>query len=109
MSAKADCEIYKLRGIVMKYVLLSADNHPSVYLVPDAVADNLEEYCIDFCKIIRGSFDETDFIKHLSKIFPDSPPQFVETLNRAWYKIKHKKVSYEHVPEKYQNSKWFNF
>ncbi|MCL2171367.1 MAG: hypothetical protein FWB71_04380 [Defluviitaleaceae bacterium] len=93
----------------MKYVLLSADNNPSVYLVPDIVADNLEKYCIDFGNIIRGSFDETDFIRHLNKIFPDNPPQFIEMLDKVWYEIKHRKVSYENVPEKYQNSKWFNF
>jgi len=93
----------------MKYVLLSADNRPSVYLVPDVVADKLEKYCIDFCNIIRGSFDETDFIKYLNKIFPDNPPQFIETLNNAWYEIKRRKVSYENVPEKYQSCKWFNF
>ncbi|MBH1940911.1 hypothetical protein I5677_08415 [Mobilitalea sibirica] len=33
----------------MKYVLLSEDNNPSVYLVPDIVADNLSKYCIEFC------------------------------------------------------------
>jgi hypothetical protein len=35
----------------MKYSLLSADNNPSVYLVPDIVADNLTKYCIEFCDI----------------------------------------------------------
>jgi len=93
----------------MKCVLLSADGRPSVYLVPDIVADSLTEYCIDFCKIIRGSFNETDFIKHLSKLFPDNPPKFVETLDKAWYHLKNKKMIYEDVPDKYMECKWFNF
>ena len=33
----------------MRKVLLSADAEISLYLVPDEVADNLSEYCIDFC------------------------------------------------------------
>ena len=33
----------------MKYVVLSADGDRMVYLVPDAVAEDLERYCMDFC------------------------------------------------------------
>ena len=33
----------------MKDVILSADGDRVVYLVPDAVADNLDEYCLEFC------------------------------------------------------------
>ncbi len=33
----------------MKEVILSADGDSIVYLVPDAVADNLEDYCLEFC------------------------------------------------------------
>ena len=64
----------------MKYVLLSADNTPSVYLVPDIVADNLREYCIEFCgkwlwesphakeyRVGDGvCYNEQDFIKYLN-------------------------------------------
>lgn len=35
----------------MKYVVLSADGGRGVYLVPDKVADNLREFCLDFCGI----------------------------------------------------------
>ncbi len=33
----------------IKEVILSADGDSIVYLVPDDVADNLEEYCLEFC------------------------------------------------------------
>lgn len=64
----------------MKYVLLSADNSPSVYLVPDVVADDLIKYCFEFCQNwLRKSpdakgfrrdgvvcYDEKDFIDYLN-------------------------------------------
>ncbi len=33
----------------MKNILLSADNEIGVFSVPDKVADNLEQYCLEFC------------------------------------------------------------
>lgn len=33
----------------MKNVVLSADGDRMVYSVPDAVADQLEDYCMEFC------------------------------------------------------------
>ena len=33
----------------MKEEILSADGDRVVYLVPDAVADNLDEYCLELC------------------------------------------------------------
>ena len=33
----------------MKHVMLSADSSPSIYSVPDIVADNIYEYCMEFC------------------------------------------------------------
>ena len=33
----------------MKEIILSADGDSVLYLVPDAVAENLEEYCLKFC------------------------------------------------------------
>ena len=86
------------------------ENEPSVYAVPHIVADNLEEYCVKFCKIIGSkSFNETDFIKHLGKLFPDNPPKFIETLTGASYHFKNKKKIYTNVPEIYQSCEWFNF
>ena len=33
----------------MKEVILTADYDKVVYLVPDIVANNLKEYCMQFC------------------------------------------------------------
>ena len=108
----------------MKHVLLSADCAPSIYSVPDIVADNLEKYCFEFCtKWLNESpnaaeyrfngglaYHEGDFIKYLNKwIFPDEPSVLVETLD--WYVIGEAingrgKPS---LPEKYKNYEWFNF
>ena len=42
----------------MKQVLLSADGEISVYCVPDAVADDLETYCLEFsCHWLHESPD----------------------------------------------------
>lgn len=79
----------------MKYVLLSADNNPSVYLVPDMLADNLSEYCIDFChtwlhesphakKYRFGGgvcYNEKDFVDYLNTwVFPEEQSKLIETL-----------------------------
>ena len=45
-----------LRGGEMKNVIISADGDRMVYSVPNIVADNLTEYCIEFCdKWLRTS------------------------------------------------------
>ena len=100
----------------MKYVLLSADNNPSVYLVPDIVADNLRKYCIDFCDVwlhnspharkyrLGGGvcYNEYDFIIYLNKwIFPNKQSKFIETLDRI--------NSEKDIPSKYKGCEWFNF
>ncbi len=101
----------------MKIVLLSADNNPSVYLVPDIVADNLREYCIQFCnKWLRSSphaakyrkgggvvcYNEEDFIEYLNTwIFPEEKSKLVETL--GWIKNK------SDIPKQYRDCEWFNF
>lgn len=100
----------------MKCVLLSADNNPSVYSVPNEVSDNLRKYCIDFCdKWLHESphakkyrvdgvvcYDEKDFIGYLNRwIFPNMPSVFIETLE--WIDSK------EDIPEKYKGCEWFKF
>ncbi len=109
----------------MKHILVSADSKPSVYLVPDIVADNLRDFCLDFLsdlynmendrdlEIIDNEhvtsddestlcFDETGFIYWLNQYkFPDEPSMFVETLD--W-------EAFEGVlPENYKSCPWFNF
>jgi len=109
----------------LKYALLSADCYPSVYLVPDSVADNLDMYCIEFCDhwlrespdaaeyraeyrmghetLIGCSYNEEDFVKYLNRwIFPDQPSSFVETLEID-------PNPDADIPQKYKGCKWFNF
>jgi len=104
----------------MKYVLLSHDNRPSVYSVPDIVADNLEAYCLEFCNhwlwesphaaeyrvalpyCTGVSYNEEDFVKYLNKwVFPDQPSTLIKTLRWA--------ESNKDIPKKYRDCKWFNF
>ena len=100
----------------MKYVLLSADNTPSIYSVPDVVADNLGQYCYEFCRVwlhtspdaeeyrmdtgdgVMGvCYDERDFIKYLNIcVFPDNPSHFIETLDKG-------------ISPKYKDCEQFNF
>lgn len=98
----------------MKHVLLSADSIPSLYSVPDEVADNLRKYCVDFCAVwLRKSpdaqkyrtpnggacYDEEDFIEYLNTwIFPNTPSFLVEKLN-----------SMEDITGKFKDYEWFNF
>lgn len=98
----------------MKNVVLSADTLPTVYLVPDEVADNLKRYCLDFVNWWNSSpqakkyhrrnwgYNEEDFIRYLNRwIFPYTPSEFIEKLD--WID------SEENLPEKYKGCEWFNF
>jgi hypothetical protein len=100
----------------MKEVILSADGDSSVYLVPDAVANKLNKYCIDFCdKWLRTSpnakkyrvkgvycFDEKDFIDYLNEyVFPEEKSVFVKNL--GWTELGKK------LPKMYKNHPYFNF
>jgi len=98
-------------------VLLSADGPLSVYAVPDIVAENLHEYCLEFCnewihtsehaqKLLHPSgcvcYDEKDFVDYLNAwIFPDDPSVLIETLPAD--------DTQPDVPEKYSDLEWFNF
>ena len=102
----------------MKRVLLSADNSPSIYLVPSEVADDLDGYCNEFAnnwlrhdkrarKYHTGHglcYNEEDFVEYLNRyIFPDRPSEYVETIELEWNGRE------EILPEKYKEMKWFNF
>ncbi len=95
----------------MKEVLLSADGAVCLYLVPDEIADNLEEYCTVFCdewiwggpessRFIRGGvacYGVDDFIYYLNKyICPDEQVRLVRAFADG-------------VPKKYRNCPYFNF
>ena len=100
----------------MEYILLSADSVPSVYLVPEAVVNDLAKYCnnfwdwmqtnpcadkhrVDFNGYLGFCYDEHDFIEYLNTwIFPDAPSRLVEKLN-----------DFDDIPIKYKNCKSFNF
>ena len=100
----------------MKKVILSADGDSIVYLVPDDVADNLEEYCLEFCSNwLRYSPDaekyrkdgilcytERDFIDYLNAyVFPECESKIVENL--GWTNLR------DNLPERYKNYPYFNF
>ena len=84
----------------MTNVLLSADGDIKVYSVPDIIARNLEDVCMEFSRE-GGYFDEEDFIDWLNKYkYPYQKSEFVEDLG-VW--------EIEKIPEKYKDYKWFNF
>ena len=108
----------------MKYILLSADSEPSIYSVPDIVADNLRMYCMEFCDkwlwesphaaqyrtLIGVAYNEDDFIKYLNTwIFPDEPSVLVETLDWSVIDDAINGRGKLHLPEKYKDCEWFNF
>ena len=99
----------------MKNIVLSADGERKVYSVPEAVADCLYEYCLDFEKWIQSSpnakkyrtrrgygFDEDDFIEYLNTwIFPEQKSVLVENL--GW-------IDFEsELPKPYTGCPQFNF
>ena len=102
----------------MKKVILSADGPMAVYLVPDQVAENLEEYCGEFRhwmwknpngrKLLKqcydgiwiACFDERDFIRYLNDwVFPEQPSRLVEQLGSCL----------EEPPEEYRDYPQVNF
>ncbi len=100
----------------MKEIILSADGDSVVYLVPDAVADNLNEYCNEFCcnwlwkspdakRFRKGRgvcYNEADFIDYLNKyIFPAQKSVLVKNL--GWTNLGKK------LPPEYKLLPYFNF
>ena len=100
----------------MKCVVLSADGDRKVYAVPDTVADNLSEYCMEFCTKwlvtspsarkyrIHGGlcFNEADFVEYLNvHVFPDQQSSLVKNL--GWIDFGQK------LPEPYCDYPAFNF
>jgi len=80
----------------LKQVILSADGPRMVYSVPDAVADDLERYCMEFCcewlpkspdasryRTESGGlcYNEGDFIEYLNRwVFPKQKSKLIEEL-----------------------------
>lgn len=79
----------------MKNVIISADGERMLYAVPDPVAENLREYCLEFCDhwlpespdaapYRRNGglcYTEADFIEYLNQYqFPDEPSVLIKNL-----------------------------
>lgn len=103
----------------MRNVLLSADGEISVFSVPDKVADNLEEYCLEFCchwlyespqaakyrvkmsGTIGVCYNEKDFIDYLNQYVCDERSSLITTLSGVYRK--------EELPEEYAGLPYYNF
>ena len=103
----------------MKKVLLSADSEISVFSVPDKAADNLEEYCSEFCchwlhespdaakyRVKMGSmigvcFSEKDFIDYLNQYVCDEQSVLIKTLTGVYVE--------DELPKEYIGLPYFNF
>ena len=112
----ADCVLHDNREQNMKEVILSADGDSIIYLVPDVVAENLEEYGLKFCSDwLRNSPDaeryrvgkavcytESDFIEYLNTyVFPDRESKMIK--NIGWTDLG------KNLPEEYRNLPYYNF
>ncbi len=100
----------------MKNVILSADGDSIIYAVPDIVADNLEQYCMEFCsdwlwhspdaeKYRSGQavcYNEQDFIDYLNTFkFPKEKSVLVKNL--GWTGLG------TSLPKEYSSLPYFNF
>ena len=102
----------------MKEVILSHDDKVSIYLVPNEVADHLQEYCWEFAanwiwknpngrklqKEIGGIqvavYGASDFIDYLNQwVFPKQQSKLVEQLDYYDYEL----------PETYRDYPQYNF
>jgi len=103
----------------MKNVLLSADSGISVFAVPDEVADQLEQYCLEFCgnwlhkspdaakyrrkmgDLMGVCYTEKDFIDYLNKYVFEEQAYLVATFPDVYAK--------DELPEEYRRLPYFNF
>lgn len=101
----------------MKNIIINADGDRMLYFVPDAVADNLKEYCYKFIKWMENDpkavkyrvphkggyalcYDESDFIEYLNtECFPKEQSSLVKSLGAFDMTI----------PKEYEKVPKFNF
>lgn len=114
----------------MKNVILSHDDDLLVYEVPNLVAENLEEYCMEFCcnwlwqdehaekyrhtakdsitreEYIYVRYTSIDFIEYLNRwIFPEQQSILIDNLGQ----FNSEEEERQSMPEKYRNCPRFNF
>lgn len=103
----------------MKNILLSADSEISVFSVPDEVADNLEQYCLEFCcnwlhkspkaakyrfkmgGVMGVCYSEKDFIDYLNQYICDEQSRLIATFVDVYDK--------KALPKEYVELPHFNF
>ena len=104
----------------MKPIALSSDGPITIYMVPDKVADNLQQYCLEFCNDWLNNdpaaakyrvqfkdsyclcYGEDTFIDYLNTfLFPNQLSYEEERLKDVW--------PGEELPEKYHDIPRFNF
>ena len=100
----------------MKKVILGTEQVWSVYEVPDPVAENLEEYCLDFCENWLYSspdaaryrtcgglcYDQSDFIDYLNRyVFPEEPSRWIQEVPQGNFP--------KNLPKEYQKLPCFIF
>lgn len=103
----------------MKNVLLSADNEIKLFSVPDEIADNLEQYCLEFCcnwlhkspkaakyRVKMGDmtgvcYSEKDFIDYLNQYVCEEQSKQIKTLVDVYDE--------NALPEEYAGLPYFNF
>lgn len=94
----------------MREIVLSSSGESFVYLVPDTVAENLREYCLDFCDRVYSipkfskkngvCYNHADFIDYLNEsVFPNEPSKEIKNLGFTDGKI----------PSKYADLPSFSF
>lgn len=108
--------LFLLKEDEMKEVILSADGDLTIYSVPDAVAENLYKYCMDFNYRLQYTsfgekymnadgvycYTEADFIDYLNQyVFPQERSEPIRTLGPF--------DLITQLPEPYRNLPRFNF
>ena len=99
----------------MRKVILSADGPLGLYLVPDIVADSLQEYCLAFCDWLNDSPDASKyrrFSKDIGTYLAYSQEDFIDYLNKYVFPMEHSEKLAEigwPLQDEYKTLPWFNF
>ena len=69
----------------MKEVILSSDNEAKIYLVPDTVADHLEDYCLDFS--VEWIWESPEAAKYRRKSRTNTKTARSSTSESGWQRV----------------------